>query len=66
LVTGLRKRDAEELLDWLEAHGYPHLLLTVGEEESFAVGWAADRGGGVRECGGPGPARLDVGTEHFG
>jgi DNA-binding response OmpR family regulator len=51
--SGLTKTDAEKLLDWLEANGYPHRELSYKEGEGFRVRW---QGGPAREPpGGAGP-----------
>jgi CheY-like chemotaxis protein len=36
-VTGLTHGEAQDLLDWLEANGYPPAELSFTEEEGFAV-----------------------------
>jgi hypothetical protein len=43
LVTaaGLTLREAEELLDWLEANGYRERELAIGPGEKFTVRWRA-------------------------
>jgi CheY-like chemotaxis protein len=41
-VSGLTKADAEELLDWLEAHGLPAEVQLSRTEGSFAVRWRQD------------------------
>jgi DNA-binding response OmpR family regulator len=37
--SGLTKREAEKLLDWLEANGYRHRELAHKEGEGFIVRW---------------------------
>jgi PAS domain S-box-containing protein len=37
--SGLSKAEAEELLDWLEAHGYQGQVLFSDSETGFAVRW---------------------------
>ena len=36
-IGGLTKTQAEELLDWLEAHGCPHATLSLDGDNGFAV-----------------------------
>lgn len=36
-VSGLTKTQAEDLLDWLEAHGYQHLLVFSPDSRTFTV-----------------------------
>jgi hypothetical protein len=36
-VGGLCKPQAEQLLDWLETHGYEHRQIVIGLDESFVV-----------------------------
>ena len=35
--TGLTKTEAEDLMDWLEAHGYRQLQLSYTSGQGFAV-----------------------------
>ncbi len=37
--SGLVKTDAEDLLDWLEAHGCQHFEISSLSGDSFAVRW---------------------------
>ena len=37
--SGLVKTDAEDLLDWLEAHGCRHFEISSLSGDSFAVQW---------------------------
>lgn len=37
--SGLVKTDAEDLLDWLEAHGCRHFEISSLSGDSFAVRW---------------------------
>jgi len=36
---GLTEREAEELLDWLEAHGYSRREVSYTEGQGFTVRW---------------------------
>jgi hypothetical protein len=38
-ITGLTYAETEDLLDWLEANGYPPAELSVPDEAGFAVRW---------------------------
>jgi hypothetical protein len=38
-VFGLTKTEAEELLDWLEANGYPDRELCPQSEAGYMVRW---------------------------
>jgi hypothetical protein len=51
-VGGLTKTQAEELLDWLEAHGCPHAILARDGGTGFAVRYRQPPGLHVRR--GPG------------
>jgi hypothetical protein len=37
--TGLTKTEADDLLDWLEAHGCYHYEISAVTEQSFSVRW---------------------------
>jgi hypothetical protein len=39
-VSGLTKRQAEEFLDWLEAHGYQFREVSSDDGTSFTVRYA--------------------------
>jgi hypothetical protein len=40
-VEGLTKVDAEDLLDWLEAHGHSQAHVFWREKQGFAVYWSS-------------------------
>jgi hypothetical protein len=40
VCADLRKTEAEDLLDWLEANGYTHLGISSMTEQKFSVCWS--------------------------